>query len=96
MAELEFTGSYYECDHCDWVWDYNDTHCPQCGQQSFEDVNVNRIKEIRNGYIKEIERLKGMLVSHYDWDSVQDGIKIKGNDQSKVRPGNYGYSLDTR
>ena len=46
MSEVEFTGTYYKCKDCDYVWDYNDFNCPDCGTEEFEDVNIHEELEI--------------------------------------------------
>jgi len=29
---MEYTGTSYRCRKCKWVWHYNDTGCPNCGE----------------------------------------------------------------
>lgn len=61
----EFTGTYYRCNSCATIYDYNDL-CPDCGSDDIEDVNVNEVKAIM-----ELKRLTAislgkMLESHGD------------------------------
>lgn len=59
---MEFTGSYYKCNKCKHIWDYNDFCCPECGAKEIEDINSEEINV-------EIDRLVNMLDSHGDYSS---------------------------
>ena len=64
---MEFTGDYYKCMDCCHVWDYNDTHCPECGSQDFETINSNEvIMTAESCDEKEQTRIAEMLKSHGD------------------------------
>ena len=38
---MEFTGDYY-------IWDYSDSHCPECGSQEGTELNAKEVKQIAN------------------------------------------------
>ena len=37
---IEKTGTTYKCNNCPHKWDYQDTHCPECGSENFEDDEI--------------------------------------------------------
>ena len=63
----EFTGDYEKCNACGYVWDFMESHCPECGSQDFEEINA---KEVREHYkmVGELEksRMEKMLELHDD------------------------------
>lgn len=62
----EFTGEYYHCEDCNHLWDYNDSHCPNCGSENFGDLNANEVKEKANQMINEGKSALAMLKVHDD------------------------------
>ena len=60
--QLEYTGTSYKCNNCPHKWNYNDTHCPECGSQDFVE------DEIKLGLGKEqltLEEERRQLLSDY-------------------------------
>ena len=63
----EFTGDYEKCNACGYVWDFMETHCPECGSQDFEEINANEIREhYKNVTGEECDRMEKMLKLHGD------------------------------
>lgn len=63
---MEFTGTYYQCVECDDIWDYSDSHCPNCGAQNETEISVREIKTVSNNLIIKGYRLIEMLKNHGD------------------------------
>lgn len=64
---MEFTGDYEKCNACGYVWDFMETHCPECGSKDFEEINANEVREhYKNLKGKERERMEKMLELHGD------------------------------
>ena len=56
---MEYTGTIHKCDNCNHIWDYNETHCPECGSEEFYDININEeIEEMES----EIFKLDNKLI----------------------------------
>jgi len=53
----EFTGTYYKCNECGYIWDYNDDACPNCGSDAVTDIPAEEVR-------MEAERLLKMLELH--------------------------------
>ena len=67
MTKKEFTGDYYKCNHCGYVWDYMDSHCPNCGSQDEETLNAEQVRIHYKGIgDPERSRMEEMLKSHGD------------------------------
>jgi len=72
---MEHSGSYYQCDNCTNIIDYNDSHCPNCGSQDETELNANEVKFIAEGLLiirdynknKIGRKLIEMLKSHDDY-----------------------------
>lgn len=62
----EFTGIYYKC-RCNYIWDYTDFACPNCGSETFVGVNANEVKEIALQMILEGNAAIAMLKVHDDY-----------------------------
>ncbi len=41
----EFTGTYWKCDKCSYLFDWEDTHCPECGSDECSDINIHEEQE---------------------------------------------------
>lgn len=64
---MEFTGTYYTCLDCEYIWDYDDDACPDCGSKQIEDINVDYIKSTMEYQDTDYKnRLKKMLELHDD------------------------------
>ena len=64
---MEHTGIYYTCLNCEHIWDFDDFNCPECGKQTFNDVNANYIRSTYAGQTPEYKQyLENMLQSHDD------------------------------
>ncbi|TSE05235.1 hypothetical protein [Aquimarina algiphila] len=62
----EFTGTYYICDECSHIYDYDDL-CPDCGSGFVTDLNANEVKQrALNEPVSEYRRLHDMLLKHDD------------------------------
>ncbi len=63
----EFTGTYWKCNECDYLWDYNDD-CPECGSRDLKDVNIHNeykyLNEVKIELEKEIIRVAIMISEH--------------------------------
>lgn len=65
---MEFTGDYYQCLDCLHIWDYSDSHCPECGSQDEITLNANDvIMSAESQTEKERNILIKMLESHDDF-----------------------------
>ena len=65
---LEFTGDYYKCSDCLHVWDYMETHCPECGEQDFEEIDAHEVVMTAETAVdNEQKRLLEMLKLHGDY-----------------------------
>jgi len=53
---MEYTGTFFTCFKCNYVYDFNDS-CPNCGSEDVEEISPDEIKEA-------IERLTVMLEKH--------------------------------
>jgi primosomal protein N' len=51
---MEFTGDYYKCKYCGYIWDYMDV-CPNCGEDKMNTLNAHEIKEEANRLLKMLE-----------------------------------------
>lgn len=38
--EIEKSGVTYKCPECGYKWDWDDTHCPNCGSDEFEEDEI--------------------------------------------------------
>lgn len=74
----DFTGGYYKCTDCGYIYDYDDL-CPDCGGNEIEDLNANEVNEYTNDCLKKAERLKDMLQLHGDYVS-NEKIKLPISD----------------
>lgn len=63
---MEFTGTYYQCIDCNHIWDYEDSHCPECGSEKETDLSPNEIKNISRQMIIKGYALISMLENHDD------------------------------
>lgn len=62
----EFSGSYYRCNECGHIWDFNDI-CPNCGKDNQEDLNAHEVKQWSKACeLDEYIRLTNMLEMHGD------------------------------
>jgi hypothetical protein len=57
----EFKGSYYLCDKCIHIWDYEDDSCPNCGCKKTEEINSKQVEAIIGLRKFHISRLEQML-----------------------------------
>ena len=39
--EVEKTGTTYKCPKCKYKWDWEDTHCPNCGSDDFTEEEIH-------------------------------------------------------
>ena len=62
----DFTGDYYKCTDCGYIYDYNDL-CPNCGGSEIEDLNANEVNEYTNDCLENAKRLRNMLQLHGDY-----------------------------
>lgn len=63
----EFTGTYYSCNDCNHIWDYSDSHCPNCGSQNENELNAKEVKELAERMIVEANSAIAMLKVHDDY-----------------------------
>ena len=64
--ENEFTGDYYECENCQYIWDYMDSHCPNCGSENEKVLNAREVKEKAYNMINNGQGYIAMLKVHDD------------------------------
>jgi len=63
---MDFTGTYYRCNDCGHIFDYNDL-CPNDSSENQEELNVREVKEwVKVATEQEQKRLEKMLESHGD------------------------------
>ena len=62
---MEHTGDYYKCQNkeCNNIWDYMETHCPECGGQDFYTTNIQEEHETK---IQELHAFELMMDMHGD------------------------------
>jgi hypothetical protein len=66
---MEFTGEYYLCKHCGYIWDFNDI-CPCCGNdKEIDTLNASEVLEHSKMRCEdETGRLINMLYKHGDYN----------------------------
>lgn len=70
----EFTGTYYKCNKCSHIWDYSDSHCPNCGSQDETELNAKEVKEIALQMIAEGNAAIAMLKVHDDLGTKKNEV----------------------
>ena len=60
----EFTGDYYKCSDCGHIWDYMETHCPECGSEDEETLNAKEVLEEASHLSYLSGKLIEMVESH--------------------------------
>lgn len=64
---LEFTGDYEKCNACGYVWDFMETHCPECGSQK-----KNKTTQLGIGAVKHCTFCKKKITNKEDTTYTED------------------------
>lgn len=60
---MEKSGVTYKCPKCDYKWDYDETHCPNCGSDEFTEDEI---------HLGDSWRSKTKIKE--DWTKPKDGV----------------------
>ena len=63
---MGFTGTYYKCGKCKFVYDFDDDACPDCGSDNVLDLSGKEVREHQQKIDSEVSRLEKMLQAHGD------------------------------
>lgn len=70
---MEFTGDYYKCSNkkCNYIWDYMETNCPECGGDEWNTVNI---QEEHQNKVEDLHKFELMMDSR---DDLKNGVTVK-------------------
>ena len=80
---LEKTGTTYRCLKCNHVWDYNETHCPECGSTETEDYDHPRLMNPEKTALEQLSEYKENAIGALQMPEVPC-LKLFENDVNEL------------